>query len=180
MFAAVNPRRLRWFHGDTADREHFRNQRWDRDSSVHGSPLAEGPGLYFTTSVGEARGYGPHLYEAVLRPDFRLMPKRKPTKKLLRDLWYMASDEEKERFLSNFEEGTNPGRALAPYLRYPDMHYAAVILYNDLFMSPESWIEAVKFAGYDGVLYERENSKHLVVWNLERMQIRQISPPEEE
>jgi hypothetical protein len=180
-----NPRQTNrgpWFHGDTDERTHFRDQRWDRDHNTR-SPNVEGPGLYFTNDRSDAESYGGFLYEMNLHPSFKLMPRKKPTLAFLRTFWEMANEVDRELFLSNwgFENDTNPDQALKKYLGQDTMHNAAVALYGDMIRDPAEWVAAVRATGYDGVVIDRNtawghrNRKHLVIWSPEKMSINRAS-----
>lgn len=164
-------RPAQWFHGDASRRSAlFIDQRWDRPRG-ESSGNAEGPGLYFTSSLEDAQSYGPYLYVAELKPSFKLLPARKPSQTFLFALYNEASDEDRETFLSNWAT-TNPRTALAPYLHQNSMHDAAATLYHDLFQySPKRYVNAMVAAGYDGVIVPRKTVKHLVVWNPRRLDI---------
>lgn len=161
-----------WFHGDTAPRNGFLDQRWDRKR--HESSLnAEGPGIYFTESEEDAESYGPHLYVAELKPGFKFLPKRRPTVAFLRKLYIAASPEDRELFLSNWDNMTVP-RILEKYSHQLTMHDAAVSLYSDLIRDPAAWVYAMRELGYDGhVVEHRYGARHLVVWNPNKITVRE-------
>jgi len=166
----------RWFHGETTSRKAFDDQRWDRDRSM-ASPNENGPGLYFTSSQSEARNYGPFVYEALTRSNFRLLhSKVKPTRRLLRDLWVSANKEDRQIFLDNWNT-TLPAEAFEQYAKQHTAFAAAVSLYGDLIRRPGEWVEAMRFAGFDGTVIDRAlGVKHLVVWSPEKLVIRELPP----
>lgn len=171
-------KKLRWYHGDTSSRASFLDQKWDRDRTT-ASANENGPGLYFTSSYEEAATYGPYVYEGEPKESFRMMPKRKPTMSFLMDIFRSANDDDKETFLSNWGiDGVSESKAkiaLSKYLGQNTMHDAAVSLYGDLIRRPEEWVEAMRFAGYDGVVVDRSyGKKHLVVWSPEKLKIYEV------
>jgi len=174
MLEAATSRRL-WYHGDTSPDRNFRDQRWDRDPAVS-SLLAEGPGIYFTSRIEEAQQwYGPYLYAARTSRRFRLLPKRRPTLAALYAFYGQASPEDQETFLSNWPDYT-PRQALSRYANADTLHDAFLGLYRDLFRDPDSWVQAMRSMGYDGVMLSmmhRDPARYfLIVWSPEKLDIR--------
>ena len=167
---------MSWFHGDSSPRGDFTDQRWDRDATV-ASLLEYGPGLYFTSDIDEARNYGGFVYEAELLPSFRLLPHRKPSLAKLREFYVLASEEDREIFLSNWGV-TAPAPILKKYAHQDTLYDALVALYKDLFRSADEWVEAVRQLGYDGVvlhLSKREPPReYLIVWSPERLRLTRV------
>lgn len=166
-----------WYHGDTSPRAHFTDQRWDRDPS-QASLLEYGPGLYFTSDCEEATRYGPHLFQATLDRDFRLVPRRKPRLKDLLELYTYADQADQEVFLSNWD-ATNPRAPLSRYALQDTLYDALLALYRDLIRSADGWVAAIRALGYDGVVLDlpkREPPrKYLIVWAPEKLVLRETT-----
>lgn len=158
-----------WYHGSPTMRMSFEDQVWDRKRGER--DLNEnGPGLYFTDSIEEAKAYGQYLFEAKMEPGFSLMPNKKPTLNLLLSIFTKSSKEDQETFLSNWGENIKPKEALANYIK-PTIHDSAVALYGDLVRSPADWVKIMVALGYDGIVINRPESKHLLVWNPSRLNL---------
>jgi len=166
-----------WYHGGPLI-EDWSEIRWDRERGS-ADPNAEGPGMYWTTSLEEARGYGRHLYLAKMLPGFRLMPghkKRGLSPRELRTIYAMGRPDDQEIFLSNWNVEW-PGsprlldEVLEHYARQRDVLGTFVTLYHDLFRyDAGAFIRAMIALGYDGhsVLKGKASQReirHLVVYN---------------
>jgi hypothetical protein len=169
-----------WFHGDAARREHFEDQKWDRDP--HEDRNASGPGIYFTEDIQQARSYasgGGHVYAAKLRPTFKVLPNKPPTLRFLKKFYDAASPEDQYYFLSNWMEEPdirNPAPVLRKYLQYNDrMIDALLVLRNDLVQDPSDWIKAARATGYHGHIVQLPEVRHLVVWDPRHLVIREVT-----
>lgn len=162
-----------WYHGDASSRAHFRDQRWDRDPST-ASRLEFGPGIYFTSRIEEAQTYGPYIYETSIPPGFRLLPKKPPSLRTLIEFYRLASDDDRETFLSNWPNLT-PRQALSRYAGAETLYDAFLNLYVDLFRDPDSWVAAMRDVGYDGIilsmLHRDPPRRFLIVWSPEKLRI---------
>ncbi len=168
-----------WYHGDSGRREHFEDQKWDRDPDEDRN--ANGPGIYFTEKIDQARGYasgGGHLYAAKMKPSFKLVPNRPPTLRELRKFYDATSADDQYYFLSNWVEEPdirNPSAVLRKYIGYNDRLISALlVLRNDLVQDPADWIRAARATGYDGHIVEHPEVRHLVVWSPSKLNIREI------
>lgn len=171
-----------WYHGDRSLRTSFENQRWDRDRTTS-SLNEEGPGIYFTSDYDQAASYGPHVVEMELPKTFRLLPKKRPTLKMLRELYESADPERQGFFLSNWDEDATRDEVLRKYAGQNTTLDAAVTLYGDLFgHDADAWVEAMRGLGYDGVVVDKSYGvKHLIVWAPEKLRnIREAEPPRED
>jgi hypothetical protein len=166
-----------WYHGDTGDREHFEDQRWDRDKDQDRN--AAGPGIYFTERLDQAQGYGKHVYAAKLTSAFKFMPRKKPTLKLLRKFYDAVSREDQYYFLSNWTEEPDTARPDVVLQKYVDfrggMIGALLTLRNDLVQDPADWIRAARATGYHGYIVQLPEVRHLIVWDPTKLTIRKIT-----
>jgi hypothetical protein len=173
MFEAPRIPRI-WYHGDTSPRADLRDQRWDRDPAI-ASRLEYGPGIYFTSRIEEAEQYGPYIYAATVQNGFRLLPKRRPSLRKLAEFYRLASEDDRETFLSNWP-GLTPGQALRRYANASTLYDALLGLYVDLFRDPDSWVYAMRGVGYDGIilsmLHRDPPRRFLIVWSPEKLDIR--------
>jgi hypothetical protein len=162
-----------WYHGEASPRSHFLNQKWDRDPST-ASRLEYGPGIYFTSDLGEATRYGAHVFQTHLTPRFNLVPRKRPSLRILAEFYKLATDDDRETFLSNWP-GLTPHQALSRYAGAKTLYDAFLNLYIDLFRDPDSWVAALRELGYDGIilhLHDREPPrKYLLVWSPEKLDI---------
>jgi hypothetical protein len=172
---AVRPDTL-WFHGGPAI-EDWGAIRWDRQRGT-ADPNAEGPGMYFTTDKDEARGYGRHLYVATMMRGFRLIPRRKVTPIVLRKLYELASPDDRQVFLSNWNVQQWPATprqvdlALAHYDKQRQSNLETFVeLYHDLFRYDDrAFVRAMVALGYDGHIVGRDpRRRHLVLYNPDAM-----------
>lgn len=168
-----------WYHGDTSPRVDFTSQRWDRERFTS-AQNENGPGLYFTSSIADAKTYGPHLYTAEMRPGFRLCStSKRPALVLLQGLAKQAEQDDREVFVSNFGSEWSPTaekRALENYA-HQDAYGALLTLYHDLFRYDAArWVAAMRAVGFDGVIVERHGGvQHLVVWDPQKLKIERVS-----
>lgn len=171
----VNPTYTVWYHGGTRI-SNWSTLRWDRER-FSGDPNAEGPGMYWTSDLAEARRYAsqqdPVIYHAFKGPKFRTIPAR-ATISLLLKVYRAASRDDQEVFLSNWgmEWPGNPSSALRNYMNKGTFHAALMLLYSDLFRyDADSFVKAMRSLNYDGFVVHRENRDHLVVWNTDALDI---------
>ena len=174
-----------WFHGG-APISDWSQVRWDRDRSE--SDLnAEGPGMYWTTDAEEASSYrhGSEgvVYRGVMRASFRKMPTKKPPLRLLLDLYGLASPDDQEVFLSNWQvewPAKRPEvlRVLTKYTHQTTLFDACVTLYHDLFRyDSDAYVSAMRAMDYDGYVVKKGTTggsrkrDHLVLWNPKAMEI---------
>lgn len=178
MRKIVTPKSAIWYHGGPRIRPGSVIS-WDRDRST--SDLnAEGPGMYFTTSLDEAASYvGDHgeVVRAQMRSGFRLLPKKRPSLATFRAFYDLAPDESKATFLGNWsiEYPATPhevASALRHYTHQTTLHDALVTLYHDLYQyDADAYVSAVHELGFDGVVIAKGTTggsarrDHLIVWN---------------
>lgn len=169
-----------WYHGGPK-LTYLSSIKWDRDRFAS-SQNSEGPGLYWTTDRDEASTYGAHLYSATMRPEFRLMPNRRPTLRFLMGLYNAAQPEDRECFLSNWDDHVypSPKSVMIKYSHQNTYLDAAVTLYHDLFRhDADEYVAAVREL-YDGAIVKRGETggskprKHLVCWSPEKLVIQDV------
>lgn len=155
------------YHGSPTEIKSF------SDEFVGGSDATdqEGPGIYFTTSFDEAAGYanGGYVYTARLSP--RLLYDESEEKavpeELLLKLVMMAPDWEGNA--QNFAEDPEDGayQAVSSAYQYND---------NEKDVLLQAWIEFYRYSpveyvrncvslGIDGVIVNRDNGKHIIIYN---------------
>lgn len=189
--AAINTRTI-WYHGGNRITD-WRDYRWDRDRSTSDGN-AEGPGMYFTTSVEEATGYlyqmsDPVIYAVRMRPGFRLLA-GKPTLPFLLSIYAQASTEDQETFITNFGiEYPSSAHAvqgvLRNYVHASTKADAAIQLYHDLFRYDDgAYVVAMREAGYDGFIVPRRAAggrqrDYLILWNVAAVELREVPIPED-
>ena len=186
---AINTRTI-WYHGGTRITD-WRDYRWDRDRTTSDGN-AEGPGMYFTTSIEEAVGYlhrmpDPVVYAARLRPSFRLLS-GKPTLPFLMSIYAQASAEDQETLITNFgiEYPTSACAVqgvLRNYVHAATKADAAIQMYRDLFRFDDgAYVEAMREVGYDGFIVPRRQAgsrqrDHLILWNVAAVELGEVPIP---
>lgn len=189
--AVINTRTI-WYHGGNRITD-WRDYRWDRDRSTSDGN-AEGPGMYFTTSIEEATGYlyqmpDPVIYAARMRPGFRLLA-GKPTLPFLLSVYAQASAEDQETLITNFgiEYPTSAYAVqgvLRNYVHASTKADAAIQLYHDLFRHDDgAYVVAMREAGYDGFIVPRRRAgsrqrDHLILWNVAAVELGEVPIPED-
>lgn len=162
-----DPKKL-WYHGDTSRRLTFEDQRFqNRDN-----PNAVGPGIYFTESREQARGYAwPRgwLYTARIRGRCATGRQRMTASEIQRFIG-MLDDEGRGYLLSNWDE--DPRRAMSKVLdAYTQINLtsAAADLGRqgglDFLSDGRTWARAMVALGYVAMVHQLPNVQHLVVWD---------------
>ena len=173
-----DPKRL-WYHGDVARRLTFTDQRFqNRDA-----PNAAGPGIYFTESQDQARGYAwPEgwLYTVRMKPAAKCVSdEQRMTPRELRRFLALLDAEGREYLFSNWDE--DPRRALAKIAeayttagdrddRYVmNLVSAAADLGRqgglDYMTDGRAWAHAMTQLGYAAFLHRLPALDHLIVWD---------------
>ena len=189
--AAINTRTI-WYHGGNRVTD-WRDYHWDRDRTTSDGN-AEGPGMYFTTSIDEAVGYlhrmpDPVIYAARMRPGFRLLA-GKPTLPFLLSIYAQASAEDQEIFITNYlVEYPAPAYAVQAVLR-KFVHAktkadAAIQLYHELFRHDDAaYVAAMHAVGFDGFTVPKRQAgsrqrDHLILWNIAAVELGEVAIPDE-
>ena len=187
--AAINTRTI-WYHGGNRVTD-WRDYHWDRDRTTSDGN-AEGPGMYFTTSIEEATGYlfrmpDPVIYAARMLPTFRVLTGR-PTMPFLLNIYAQASAEDQETLVTNFgveyPASTRAVQAiLRGYVHARTAADAAIQLYRDLFRFDDgAYVAAMREVGFDGFIVPRRQAgsrqrDHLVLWNIAAVQLGEVPIP---
>lgn len=169
-----------WYHGGPSlpdfDKIDWSTFKWDRGP---GEDLNdEGPGMYWTESISEARGYIPQtggtLYQAGLKPSFSELfaPSRGV---FLKKLYDLAPPIDQEIFVSNFlvKEKATSAEVLAVLrteyasTRYEGLFEAVNALYHDLYRRKHNlFVQAMVNLKIDGHVVTKDfGTRHLVLWN---------------
>lgn len=165
-----------WYHGGPklSDLKHL---RWDRERNKQ-DQNAEGPGLYWTTDLQEAKRYGSYLYHGTTRPGFRVLPQTKPTLAFAKQVFRVSSKQRQNDFLQEWDDQPLD-KVLASYTHHDTMIDAAVLLYHDLFRyNADEYVHAMSTL-YDGAVISFKKTafsgprKHLVCWSPEKMTIQE-------
>jgi len=164
------------YHGSPTEIKKFSDEFVGGDEATD----QEGPGIYFTTSFDEAAGYadGGYVYTARLSP--RLLydesEEKEIPEELLLKLAMMAP--EWETHASNY--------AIDPESGAQEMVYGAYE-YNDNEKDVllQVWIEFYRYSpvefirncvklGIDGVIVNRDNGKHIIIYNPSIIEVKDI------
>ena len=150
--------------------------RWDRNRGTHDLNM-EGPGIYLSTSPGNAASYGPYLHRIYLKGNPMLLRSNgpMPTMAKMLALAKLAPVSSRLTFVSNWgHEHLSPATlrdSLSKYRHQSSVHDAFQTLYGDLFLyNANAFVEAMLQLGIDGVLVDRRtdwrpDQLHLVVYN---------------
>lgn len=167
-----DPKRV-WFHGDTNRRLTFEDQHFqNRDN-----PNARGPGIYFTSSREQGRGYAwPRGWFYAARVFGRCVTDRqRMTPRELERFVAMFDDEGRSYLFSNWDE--DPRRAMAKitmaYTTAGDLGIDLVSAAADLGRQGgldferegRTWAKAMVNLGYVALLHRLREVDHLVVWD---------------
>jgi hypothetical protein len=171
-----------WYHGDTAKRGDFRDQKMDRDSDS--DPNAAGPGIYFTADQQQAQGYAypdGYVYTAEISTRKILKDTTRPSAAKIRKLILSTDAERLEYGLSNWGyEGNVSSRnealaqAVDSYTRFSEtMIDAAAAIYHDFYGrdGANDWARAMVKIGYDAYLHKLPAVDHLIVYNPDVIQV---------
>ena len=170
-------RRL-WYHGDTSRRLTFEDQRFQNIDA----PNAQGPGIYFTESKNQARGYAwPEgwLYTAHLRPGLRCVSERqRMTPAELQQFVALLDDEGRELLFSNWDEDprvaydrierayttrTSRNAYVQPFVSAAaDLGRQAGLDYRG---AGREWAAMMVRLGYAAFVHEFADLDHLIVWD---------------
>lgn len=178
-----DPRRV-WYHGDQQHRLTFVDQRFQPQ---HGAN-AVGPGIYFTASREQARGYAwPSGWLYAARISGRCATDRQRMTPIeLRRFLAMLSDEGREYLFSNYDD--DPRRALskivAAYTTAGDVGIDLVSAAADLgrqggldyASEGRTWAKAMVKLGYVALLHRLPKVDHLVVWDPSALTIVEEEP----
>lgn len=165
-----------WYHGDSARRPRFDDQKMDRDQHV--DPNANGPGIYWTKDERQAYGYAHpngYVYTAKIKSS-KLIKDNTPIKRDKVAQLILATDKEGLLYgLSNWGEDYEKGEksrafqeAVSSYTNYNTaMIDAALTIYHDFFgrVDANEWTRAMVKIGYDAFLHKLPATYHLIVYN---------------
>ena len=179
-----------WFHGDPNQREHFCDQRMDREAFVE-DPNANGPGIYFTKDYTQARGYAHPdgwVYTVRIDPDagyvikeddeaddhkdflFKLIKKAQAHNP--ETVYYAITDYGVE--VMEVEDVTDEYiyYVIEEFIYTSTLIDAAVAIYKEFFgREANPWAQAMKDLGMLGFLQKQPETDHLIVYNCEAIEI---------
>lgn len=172
-----------WYHGDTSKRSKFSDQKMDRDQ--HMDPNAMGPGIYWTESKRQAKGYAypkGYIYTAEIRTNKVIKDETKPNRAKVKSLIELAPD--LDMALSNF--GYDPGYtsksavlkdAIDGYMNFSEsMIDAALTIYHDFYNRTRAnlWAMNMVKVGIDAFEHKLRELKHLIVYNPKVIKVKKI------
>lgn len=165
-----------WYHGDSAKRSRFDDQKMDRDQHV--DPNAMGPGIYWTKDERQAYGYAApkgYVYTAQVKSNKLIKDNTRPNQAKLEKLVSLVDKESLGYGLSNWGEDYERGlqsrafrEAINAYMNYnTSMIDATLQIYHDFFgrSGANEWCRAMVKIGYDAFLHKLPATYHLVVYN---------------
>ena len=135
----------------------------DRDRSVD---LNEnGPGIYFTSEIDEAKKYGDWIHTVKINVNKKrlLTDTTKSTIKLVNDLIMQCPKETRDMALTNFGEKNALSIAINAYKNLTFIE-AAISIYHDIFnYDANTWTKAMVTIGFDA--YQPSNRPHMIIYN---------------
>lgn len=146
--------------------------------SADGTRQLVGPGVYFTSSIEDAKVYGPYIHEVEIDiTKSKLVPMKKAISRgLVEDLIKAAP--ELEDALTNWDE--YPDRALrkatdAIYRRCAPNEYFDMVttVWGDFYDGEnEAWIDEMMKLGWQGAMFDRAKGvKHFIAYDLSKVKI---------
>lgn len=164
-----------WYHGSNHKITVFSNEFVGAEEATD----QEGPGIYFTSDQGDARGYGQYVYQVTLSPKKLVSTKNGQANKLQLERLIKMSPDWKED-AQNWDE--NPSRglrmAIESNLDYNDTpHEQFQQIWIDFFRyKPKDYIKGMIQLGYSGVIVNKENNrKHFIVFDPSIIKIARVS-----
>lgn len=172
-----------WYHGDSHKRAKFSDQKMDRDQ--HMDPNAMGPGIYWTESKKQAKGYAypkGYIYTADITTNKVIKDKTKPSRPKVKKLIELAPD--LDMALSNF--GYDPGysskstalkEAVDTYISFSEsMIDAALTVYHDFYQRTKAnlWAKNMVNVGIDAFEHKLPELKHLIVYNPTVIKVKKV------
>lgn len=169
------------YHGSPDKIENFTDEFvGDKDATDQ-----EGPGIYFTTSRDDARGYGEFLYSVILRPNKLIDETSSENINPDELVEIIKTLPEWEGDAQNWAEDPETGLQMAvdSAIEYNDTE-------KDVFQ--QVWIEFFRYRpilfvkgmvtlGYDGQIIEKENGRrHVIVYNPDIIEVTNIETIEHE
>ena len=163
--AANAPKNLHWYHGSARPRINWSMESAGREDATD----QEGPGIYFTTDLSDARSYGEHISEVKLNLNKN---RTVPLRGKLNETWVRVTVKKAPDLadtLTNWDE--NPRRAfevaIQNLLEYNEgPHDLLQTIYSDFFKGhPQEFFKAIG-RSFDGVVLPRSNGVlHAVIYN---------------
>lgn len=174
-----------WYHGDTSKRSSFNDQKMDRDQDK--DPNAMGPGIYWTESKRQAKGYAypkGHVYTAEIITKKVIKDKTpKPSRKKIEKMILASPD--LDMSLSNWGYGdgiTSKNEALnmaiEAYINDDSLIDSLVTVYHDFYGRSESnlWAKNMVKIGIDAFEHQLPTVKHLIVYNPKIIKVKKVEP----
>lgn len=154
-----------WYHGSKTKISKFSNEF----AGAREATDQEGPGIYFTSSEKEARGYGSYVYKVQINPKKIVSTKvGKAPADEIRKLIMAAEDW--EYHAQNYDE--NPKRGLEQFIKglydynetpHDQFQQAWIDFYKD---NPREYLSNMTKFGYSGVLIEKyDGIQHFVLFD---------------
>lgn len=161
---------IRAFHGSTHEISSF------SDDFVGGKEAndKEGPGIYFTTSVDDARMYGENVYEVQLNVKKSVSVKNNTNAPLQHIEWLITQAPDWEDTALNWSENYKIGykKAAADFIQYnenPHQQYLQV-WYDFYRNTPVEYVRNMVNLGFDSIVVQRNDYDgipvtHIIVLN---------------
>lgn len=174
LFEAVKP--TIWYHGSNTKIEEFHLINVSNPDATH----QEGPGIYLTSSIDDARRYGKfiHVVKAKLAKSRTMPDNRKFGPDFIRRLISLSPD--KADALSNWDE--NPSKAMNMAVSSiidsygpSDYRQALEQVWADFYMGHEDkWLSKLRVFGWDGFIVQQSGLQHLICFNPEILTIQEV------
>lgn len=136
-----------------------------------GSTMAEGPGIYFTTSRKNAESYGKNVLEAKIEKCTNIITdeskKLKPEK--IKSILNTIDKETLEIALSNFDENPHTAKKILidEINKNESPKEQLISIWADVFFhqNPQKFIKSVAKNGIDGIKVKKEGFDHYIIYN---------------
>ena len=164
------------YHGSPTEIKKFS----DEFVGGKGATDQEGPGIYFTTSYDEAVGYADGGYVYTVRIEPRLLYDESEEKAVPEELLLKLamSAPNWEDHASNFSEDPESGayQAVSSAYEYNDNEKDVLLqVWIEFYRySPVDFVRNCVKVGIDGVIVNRDNGKHIIIYNPSIIEVRDI------
>lgn len=137
-----------------------------------GTSMGEGPGMYFTTSLKNAKNYGEFISEYIINPNVNIISTQHPklNKSQIKNIINKIPNEIIEIASSNWDEDINVGKniLIETILNNNNIIEQLMNIWAEIFyqQKPKMFMDLMKEIGIDGIIIDRGEYNNYVIYNL--------------